>query len=87
MEERPNRPNQQRRSVIIASNRGPITFHQDEDEDLIIQRGSGGLVTALSGLAGQIDAAWVSCAVTPEDKVYQEGKIPWQTNFSFRSFL
>jgi trehalose 6-phosphate synthase len=71
---------QSRRSVIIASNRGPITFHRNENGELLIRRGSGGLVTALSGLAGQIDAAWISCASTSEDKTFQEGEIPWQKN-------
>jgi len=80
MEDKSTFPIQPRRSVIIASNRGPVTFHQGENEELTIHRGSGGLVTALSGLAGQIDATWISCAATPEDKAYQEGNITWQNN-------
>ena len=44
--------------VIIASNRGPISLQRDEDGEFEIHRGSGGLVTALSGLAGQVDATW-----------------------------
>ncbi len=69
-----------RRSVIIASNRGPISLKSNENGELIIRRSSGGLVTALSGLAGQIDAAWISCASTSEDKAFLEGNIAWQNN-------
>ncbi len=38
--------------------------------------GSGGLVTALTGLAQQVDATWIGCARTPEDAAWREGDIP-----------
>ncbi len=50
--------------MIIASNRGPVSFSRDENGEQTLERGSGGLVTALSGLASQIDVTWVSCAMT-----------------------
>lgn len=65
-----------RRSVIIASNRGPVSFHRDENGTLSFQRGTGGLVTALTGLARQIDATWISCANTEEDELWREGRVP-----------
>jgi trehalose 6-phosphate synthase len=65
------------RPVIIASNRGPVTFSRQEDGELGYQRGSGGLVTALTGLAGQIDTTWISCASTSEDRAWKQGTIPW----------
>jgi trehalose 6-phosphate synthase len=64
------------RPLIIASNRGPVTFDVDEDGNRILRRGSGGLVTALSGLTQQVDATWISCARTREDSRWREGKIP-----------
>jgi trehalose 6-phosphate synthase len=64
------------RSLIIASNRGPVTFDLDEDGNRVSHRGSGGLVTALSGLAQKVDATWISCARTREDAQWCEGKVP-----------
>ena len=64
------------RPVIIASNRGPITFKRKEDGEVVLQRGSGGLVSALSGLARQIDATWIACAQTEEDTEWQAGEVP-----------
>jgi len=63
------------RPVIIASNRGPVSFKRRDDGEIIMQRGSGGLVSALSGLAGQIDATWIACAQTEEDTDWQAGEV------------
>ncbi|MFN2158404.1 MAG: trehalose-6-phosphate synthase [Anaerolineales bacterium] len=65
-----------RRPIIIASNRGPVTFQKDENGELSYHRASGGLVTALTGMASQIDATWISCGSTTEDKVWSSGAIP-----------
>lgn len=64
-----------RRPVIIASNRGPVTFYRADNGEVKFRRGAGGLVTALSGLVGQIDAAWLSCANTAEDRSWSSGRI------------
>jgi trehalose 6-phosphate synthase len=64
------------RSLIIAANRGPVTFNREESGSLAYERGSGGLVTALTGLAQQIDATWIGCARTPEDAAWREGDVP-----------
>jgi trehalose 6-phosphate synthase len=67
---------QTRRTLIIASNRGPITLHRNDAGELEFERGSGGLVTALTGVARQIDATWIACAQTEEDREWREGVIP-----------
>jgi trehalose 6-phosphate synthase len=55
--------------VIFLSNRGPVQFDR-EDGQRTTGRGGGGLVTALSGLAGRIDdAVWVCSTITEEDAV------------------
>jgi len=36
------------RELIIAANRGPVTFEENEDGTLRFERSSGGLVTARS---------------------------------------
>ena len=38
------------RQLVVASNRGPVSFERDEgDGDYVARRGQGGLVTALTG--------------------------------------
>ncbi|MEK6277830.1 MAG: trehalose-6-phosphate synthase [Actinomycetota bacterium] len=55
------------RQLIIVSNRGPAQFERDEFGQRTVQRGGGGLVTALSGLVSHRDALWVASAMTEED--------------------
>ena len=50
--------------VVVASNRGPVSFDRDERGRLAARRGSGGLVTALSGVFYRDDTTWVSSAMT-----------------------
>ena len=64
-----------RRSVIIASNRGPVTFQRGENDELAYQRGAGGLVTALTGIVRDVDATWISCTISAEDREWSEGQI------------
>jgi trehalose 6-phosphate synthase len=66
-----------KRTLIIASNRGPVTFHKNENDELDSQRGSGGLVTALTGVVLHTDARWIACAQTEEDKAWGEGLAPF----------
>jgi trehalose 6-phosphate synthase len=53
----------QRSPLVLVSNRGPVTFHAGGE----IQRGSGGLVTALTGLASHRDAIWIASAMSEHD--------------------
>ena len=63
------------RSLIIAANRGPVMFQTAEDGSRTFTRGSGGLVTALLGLAQEIDATWIGCARTEVDMEWDKGEI------------
>ncbi len=58
--------------LIIVSNRGPLQFELDEDGERTLQRGGGGLVTALSGLVSHREALWIASAMTEEDVVVSE---------------
>jgi trehalose 6-phosphate synthase len=53
----------QRRRLVLVSNRGPVTFEADGS----VQRGSGGLVTALSGLASHREVIWIASAMSEHD--------------------
>ncbi|MDQ6651006.1 MAG: trehalose-6-phosphate synthase [Actinomycetota bacterium] len=55
--------------LVLLSHRGPVSFDRS-DAGRTASRGAGGLVTALSGLAGQLpDAVWVCAAASAEDTV------------------
>ncbi len=49
--------------LVLVSNRGPVTFGPGGEA----RRGTGGLVTALIGLATHRDVTWVASAMTDED--------------------
>jgi trehalose 6-phosphate synthase len=49
--------------LVLVSNRGPVTFGVDGS----FTRGTGGLVTALTGLASHRDAVWIASAMTDGD--------------------
>src|SRR5436305_15313099 len=49
--------------LVLVSNRGPVTFDAHGE----VQRGSGGVVTALSGLASHRDAIWIASAMREYD--------------------
>ncbi|MGI8460138.1 MAG: alpha,alpha-trehalose-phosphate synthase (UDP-forming) [Solirubrobacterales bacterium] len=53
--------------LIIVSNRGPAQFDRNERGERVVDRGGGGLVTALSGLVSHRKALWVASAMTDED--------------------
>ena len=59
--------------IVIASNRGPFSFTQKE-EGFEIQRGSGGLVTALGALAEKQDVLWVAAAMSEDDRAWAEAQ-------------
>ena len=64
------------RKLILVSNRGPVAFAYDENGERTVQRGGGGLVTALTGLAQHVDATWIAAADTQADKDFKEGDVP-----------
>lgn len=63
------------RALIVAANRAPITFDVAEGDRLYSQRGSGGVVTALTNLARHVDLTWIACARTEADAAWREGTV------------
>ncbi|MFY9488968.1 MAG: trehalose-6-phosphate synthase [Solirubrobacterales bacterium] len=54
--------------LVLVSNRGPVTYIRDENDERIEKRGTGGLVTALTGLVNhRSDTLWVASAMNDED--------------------
>lgn len=58
------------RPLVIASNRGPVTFELDPSTEggVRARRGAGGLVSGLGPLVRGTDALWVGAAMTDGDR-------------------
>jgi len=55
--------------VLIASNRGPVSFRLGDDGRLSARRGAGGLVSGLSSVTDHTsDALWVCAALSDADR-------------------
>jgi len=54
-------------TLLVASNRGPLSFTTSDDGSLQASRGGGGLVSGLSGL-GADGVVWVCAALTDGDR-------------------
>src|SRR3978361_1192718 len=66
------------RGLVIASNRGPVTFQRDPDGGLVPKRGAGGLVTALTHVMADTGGLWLAAGITPRDRemVRRQGGAP-----------
>jgi trehalose 6-phosphate synthase len=54
--------------VLIASNRGPVSFTLNDNGRLSARRGAGGLVSGLSSVADHGDLLWVCAALGDADR-------------------
>ena len=54
--------------LILVSNRGPMEYHVAPGGELQARRGSGGVVTALSGLTNHVDFTWIASAMSEGDR-------------------
>jgi trehalose 6-phosphate synthase len=54
--------------IIVASNRGPVSFVRNESGKVVVRRGTGGLVTALSGALQVAGGLWIASAMSKEDR-------------------
>ncbi len=62
-----------RKTLIVVSNRGPVTY-DNVGGRRVERRGGGGLVTALRGLRDRHEVIWIASAATDEDRaVAREG--------------
>jgi trehalose 6-phosphate synthase len=59
--------------VLIASNRGPVSFTLGSDGHLSTRRGGGGLVSGLSSVAASADLLWVCAALSDADRAAARG--------------
>ncbi|MET9506834.1 trehalose-6-phosphate synthase [Streptomyces sp. NPDC006259] len=54
--------------VLVASNRGPVSYQVREDGSLHAKRGGGGLVSGLSAIGPDAGALWVCSALSDGDR-------------------
>jgi trehalose 6-phosphate synthase len=61
-------------SLLLASNRGPVSYTEDDTGAVVTRRGGGGLVSALTGAARDTgegadeQTLWVCCALSDIDR-------------------
>ena len=54
--------------ILVASNRGPVSFSIGDDGAVKSRRGGGGLVSGLSSVATEIETLWVCAALSDADR-------------------
>ncbi|HET6809499.1 MAG TPA: trehalose-6-phosphate synthase [Acidimicrobiales bacterium] len=70
--------------LVIASNRGPVSFARDRDGRLVARRGGGGLVASLGPLVAGTDATWVAAAMGDADREAAADGVAEADGFRFR---
>ncbi|HEX2063675.1 MAG TPA: trehalose-6-phosphate synthase [Acidimicrobiales bacterium] len=58
--------------LIIASNRGPLSFTTDQEGRLVTTRAAGGLVSSLAPAVRGTGALWVAAAISDADRAAAE---------------
>ena len=56
------------RRLVVAANRGPVSFHSDPCGEPVVTRGPGGLVTVLTEVLRKHPGTWVAAALTDEER-------------------
>ncbi|GAA0640786.1 trehalose-6-phosphate synthase [Streptomyces thermocarboxydovorans] len=54
--------------MLVASNRGPVSYVKDDDGSMRAKRGGGGLVSGLSAIGPDAGALWVCSALSDGDR-------------------
>jgi trehalose 6-phosphate synthase len=55
--------------LVVASNRGPVTFRVGDDGALVSRRGAGGLVSGIGPLLAGTGATWIAAAMSEGDRL------------------
>jgi trehalose 6-phosphate synthase len=77
-----------RTDLVIASNRGPLSFSRDSSGDLVPTRGAGGLVSSVGPLIEGTGATWVAAAMSDEDReAVGEGGVVEAEGYRLRSLV
>ncbi|HMK91415.1 MAG TPA: trehalose-6-phosphate synthase, partial [Thermoleophilia bacterium] len=58
----------ERSALIVAANRGPVSFHSDPSGEPVATRGAGGLVTVLTSMLRRHPGVWIAAAASDEEE-------------------
>jgi len=58
----------EQRRLVVAANRGPVSFHCDPSGEPVVTRGPGGLVTVLTEVLRSHPGVWVAAAQSDEER-------------------
>jgi trehalose 6-phosphate synthase len=56
------------RRLVVAANRGPVSFHNDPSGEPVVTRGPGGLVSVLTEMLRTKPGVWIAAAQSPEEE-------------------
>jgi len=56
------------RRIVVASNRGPVSFGREASGRVVTTRGAGGLVTAVSDALAATGGLWIAAAMSEDDR-------------------
>ena len=56
------------RRLVVAANRGPVSFHDDPSGEPVVTRGPGGLVTVLTEVLRHHPGTWVAAALSDAER-------------------
>ena len=71
--------------LVVASNRGPLSFTTSAEGGLVARRGAGGLVSSLGPAVAGTGATWVAAAITDLDRRAAAGGVVEAEGFRLRS--
>ncbi len=58
----------ERPDLIVAANRGPVSFHSDPSGEPVVTRGAGGLVTVVGAMLRRHPGVWIAAAASDEEE-------------------
>ncbi|HUZ44937.1 MAG TPA: trehalose-6-phosphate synthase [Acidimicrobiales bacterium] len=70
--------------LVIAANRGPVSFGRDDSGALVTKRGGGGLVASLAPLVEGTGATWVGAAMGEADREATAGGVVETSGLRYR---
>jgi trehalose 6-phosphate synthase len=62
------------RRLILVSNRGPVEYRVAPNGELQLNRGTGGVVTALRGISRHVELTWIASTMGEGDRLAASGQ-------------
>src|SRR5204862_5073671 len=72
-------------TIVVVSNRGPLSFSYEDAGELVAHRGAGGVVSSLGPLVRNTGASWMAAAISDADRAAAAAGTIEAEGFRFRS--